>query len=281
MTTEDASKLFVAGLPEAMNEENLRQIFEGVGSTVVSLSLPKDRVTGRPRGFGFVTLGSPEQAAAARDSLDGSLQGGRAISVRAFEAGSPRREPRTDGSPGASGSRTVYVGNLPYDVSQQDVHGLFESTASVAPMRVHLPVGPDGRARGFGFVTVGSEQHATSAVEKLADFMFRGRRLVVNLAHPKGERPDRGERSDQAADRGDRGERRPWRDAPAPPRDPVATAAPRDDFFEPSKPLEGRRARADVKPKKAKERRRSAERGKKARGGGSTWQSWADIDDDE
>src|SRR4029079_15812564 len=88
---EDSRKLFVAGFPDSITEDVLRQLFEATGGTVVQVSLPKDRTTGRPRGFGFVTMSSPAQAQSARDALDGSLQSGRSISVRPFQAEPPRR----------------------------------------------------------------------------------------------------------------------------------------------------------------------------------------------
>ncbi|HLV67137.1 MAG TPA: RNA-binding protein, partial [Polyangiaceae bacterium] len=74
MATEDARKLFVAGLAESVSEEVLRQLFEATGSKVVDVSLPRDRATGRVRGFGFVTLASPDEASRARQALDGSIQ---------------------------------------------------------------------------------------------------------------------------------------------------------------------------------------------------------------
>ena len=56
-------------------------------------------------------------------------------------------------------------------------------------VRVHLPMDPDGRKRGFGFVTMASADAAKGAIDALRGADIRGRRLVVNLAHPKGERP--------------------------------------------------------------------------------------------
>src|SRR6204780_3651397 len=91
MANEEA-KLFVAGLPDSVSEEVLKQLFEATGGKVVNVSLPKDRTTGRPRGFGFVTLATPEEAQAARDALDGSIQAGRSISVRPFQAEPPKRD---------------------------------------------------------------------------------------------------------------------------------------------------------------------------------------------
>ncbi|MDB4943421.1 MAG: hypothetical protein JWP97_2955 [Labilithrix sp.] len=215
---EDA-KLFVAGLPDSVSEDVLKTIFEATGGKVANVSLPKDRTTGRPRGFGFVTMSSPAEAQAARDSLDGSLQGGRSISVRPFQQEPPRggerppmsSGPRSVGAPFSAGprpggpvgpggpgggagpqspDRTLYVGNLPYDITVQDVETLINGVCGDGSVvRVHLPMDPDGRKRGFGFVTMASSEVAKTASEQLKTADMRGRRLIVNIAHPKGERP--------------------------------------------------------------------------------------------
>jgi nucleolin len=212
----EEAKLFVAGLPDSVSEEVLKQIFEATGGKVVSVSLPKDRMTGRPRGFGFVTMSSPQEAQSARDSLDGSLQGGRSISVRPFQAEPPKRGeggpmssgPRSSGfgggppsrGPGGGGGpqapdRTLYVGNLPYDCTQADLETLINGVAGPgAVARVHLPMDQaTGRPRGFGFVTMSSSETAKTASEQLKTAEMKGRRLIVNIAHPKGDRPPRAE----------------------------------------------------------------------------------------
>jgi RNA recognition motif-containing protein len=207
MANEEA-KLFVAGLPDSVSEEVLKQLFEATGGKVVNVSLPKDRTTGRPRGFGFVTLATPQEAQSARDALDGSIQAGRSISVRPFQAEPPRRDaagagprptsggpsggpPRPGGSFAQAPDRTLYVGNLPYDATPEEVQVLINSAAADSVVRVHLPMDADGRKRGFGFVTMANPEVAKTAADALRTADLRGRRLVVNLAHPKGERPPR------------------------------------------------------------------------------------------
>ncbi|MCL2778440.1 MAG: hypothetical protein FWD73_10590 [Polyangiaceae bacterium] len=206
----EEAKLFVAGLPDSVSEEVLKQIFEAIGGKVISVTLPKDRMTGRPRGFGFVTLATPADAQAARDALDGSVQGGRSISVRPFQNEPPRKgdsmapprsspsgAPRSSGGGGGGGGqqapdRTLYVGNLPYDCAQPELEALINSVVGEGcVVRVHLPMDPDGRKRGFGFVTMASAESARTAAEQLKSADLRGRRLIVNIAHPKGERPSR------------------------------------------------------------------------------------------
>ena len=66
-TEEDARKLFVAGLPDTVTDDGLRALFTSTGSRIDELSLPRDRTTGRPRGFAFVTLSSAEDAQRSRD----------------------------------------------------------------------------------------------------------------------------------------------------------------------------------------------------------------------
>jgi RNA recognition motif-containing protein len=201
MASEDARKLFVAGLPDTITEDILRQLFEATGGTVVEVSIPRDRATGRPRGFGFVSMSTQDEAASARDSLDGSLQAGKSISVRPFQAEPPRkdavgpggvRSPLQSAVPfQAAPDRTLYVGNLPYDCSQEEIETLIQGTGAGPIARVNLPMDPDGRKRGFGFVTMETPEAARAAMEALRGADLRGRRLVINIAHPKGERPAR------------------------------------------------------------------------------------------
>lgn len=273
-TEEDALKLFVAGLPDSMTEDVLRQLFEATGGTVRSLSLPKDRVTGRLRGFGFVTLSSPEEAAAARQALDGSMQSGRAISVRPFQSEAPRRGEAPAATGGGSGSdRTLYIGNLPYDATPDDVEQLFKESGAGQVARVHLPSGPDGRLRGFGFVTMSSTEAANEAIAAMRSIEMGGRRLIINIAHPKGERAERPRprpRDETAMEP---------RAAPPPPDEPGMLEA----MGEPRRAPEGRR-RA-VKPERSESDKRRKKRGAGAADRGPARRrkrhdDWEDWDED-
>ncbi|MCS6899953.1 MAG: hypothetical protein RMJ98_06215 [Myxococcales bacterium] len=193
MAAEEARKLFVAGLPDTYTEDILRQLFEATGGKVVEVSLPKDRATGRPRGFGFVTLATADEAQVALDSLHGSLHAGRPISVRPFQAEPPKREggapaPRPERTAPAP-DRTIYVGNLPYDATEDEVEALFRERSAGAVQRVSLPIDESGRRRGFGFVTMATADGANAAIDALRGADLRGRPLFVNLAHPRDTRP--------------------------------------------------------------------------------------------
>jgi nucleolin len=209
---EDSRKLFVAGLPDTFSEEVLRQLFEATGGNVAEVTLPRDRTTGRPRGFGFVTMATAEEASAAREALHGSFQGGRSISVRPFESDPPRREgggpgssgPRSAGGGGGGGGgaggieadkeRKLYVGNLPYDATSAEVEAAITATGAGPVHRVILPSDGEGKNRGYGFVQFSSADAAKAALDVLRGAELRGRVLRILPAHDKGERPAGGPR---------------------------------------------------------------------------------------
>ncbi len=75
-----STKLFVGSLAWATNDQGLQQHFSQVG-TVTEARVIMDKDTGRSRGFGFVTMSSPEEAQAAISKLDKSELDGRPINV--------------------------------------------------------------------------------------------------------------------------------------------------------------------------------------------------------
>jgi RNA recognition motif-containing protein len=88
------TKIYVGNLPFTATEEEVRSLFASHGN-VESVALPTDRETGRPRGFGFVQMGSAE-AAAAIGALNGHQMGGRALRVN-------EAQERTGGGGGGGG----------------------------------------------------------------------------------------------------------------------------------------------------------------------------------
>ncbi len=74
-------RLFVGNLPFSADEQQVRELFEQDGRSVTDVKLITDRDTGRPRGFGFVEMGSPEDADGAIRDLNGQDFGGRRLTV--------------------------------------------------------------------------------------------------------------------------------------------------------------------------------------------------------
>jgi RNA recognition motif-containing protein len=95
-----SAKLFVGNLSFNITENDLQDAFAAHG-TVLEANLMMDRATGRPRGFGFVTMSTPEEAQRAIDAMHGKELGGRALTVNIARP----REERPAGGGGGGGRR--------------------------------------------------------------------------------------------------------------------------------------------------------------------------------
>jgi|ERR1035441_8087789 RNA recognition motif-containing protein len=93
-----SAKLFVGNLSFNITENDLQDAFAAHG-TVIEANLMMDRATGRPRGFGFVTMSTPEEAQKAIEALNGKELGGRALTVNIAR---PREERPAGGGGGGN-----------------------------------------------------------------------------------------------------------------------------------------------------------------------------------
>ena len=86
----------------------------------------------------------------------------------------------------------IYVGNLSYEVTEEDLKEAFEVFGEVETVRVLKEYGT-GRSKGFGFVEMSNNAEAQSAIDGLNDKELKGRTLKVNTARPRtGNRSGRG-----------------------------------------------------------------------------------------
>jgi RNA recognition motif-containing protein len=99
------SKLFVGNLSFNTTENDLQDTFAAHG-TVVEANLMTDRMTGRARGFGFVTMSTEEEAQKAIEALNGASLDGRNLTVNIAKP----REERAGGGGGGRGGRREYSG---------------------------------------------------------------------------------------------------------------------------------------------------------------------------
>jgi len=82
----------------------------------------------------------------------------------------------------------IYVGNLPYSVSEDDVRQAFEAFGEVASVSM-IKDKMTGQPRGFGFVEMSDDGEAQTAIDALNGKDLKGRAMVVNPARPREERP--------------------------------------------------------------------------------------------
>src|SRR5438105_15699627 len=81
-------------------------------------------------------------------------------------------------------SRKLYVGNLPYETGEAELQELFARAGTVETVKVMRDMAP-GRARGFAFVEMSTDDEAQEAVTELNDYQLGGRGLTVNAARAK------------------------------------------------------------------------------------------------
>lgn len=82
---------------------------------------------------------------------------------------------------------SIYVGNLSYEVTQEDLTAVFAEYGAVK--RIQLPTDREtGRLRGFAFVEMGTEAEETAAIEALDGAEWMGRDMKVNKAKPREDR---------------------------------------------------------------------------------------------
>ena len=80
--------------------------------------------------------------------------------------------------------RRLYVGNLPYRASEEELTALFSRAGAVDNVQV-MKDNMTGRARGFAFVEMATDEAAQKAVEQFHQYQMEGRALVVNEARPR------------------------------------------------------------------------------------------------
>ncbi|NEP44339.1 MAG: RNA-binding protein, partial [Okeania sp. SIO2H7] len=86
---------------------------------------------------------------------------------------------------------SIYVGNLSYDVTKEDLDAVFAEYGSVT--RVHMPSDREtGRPRGFAFVEMSTEEEESAAISALDGAEWMGRDMKVNKAKPREDRGGKG-----------------------------------------------------------------------------------------
>ncbi len=87
--------------------------------------------------------------------------------------------------------RKLYVGNLPYSVTQQTLEETFSKCGTVDSVNV-ITDRDTGQSKGFGFIEMSNDSEAQKAIQELNGTSLDGREIKVNEAKPKAPRRDRG-----------------------------------------------------------------------------------------
>ncbi len=81
----------------------------------------------------------------------------------------------------------LYVGNLPYSTTEEDLRELFSQAGAVTSVAL-IKDRDSGRSKGFGFVEMETQADAQAAIAKFNNYEYQGRNLTVNIARPREDR---------------------------------------------------------------------------------------------
>ncbi len=87
----------------------------------------------------------------------------------------------------------IYVGNLPYSVTEDELRNLFGEFGEVSSANI-ITDRYTGQSKGFGFVEMPNQQEAEEAIGNINDSSVQGRNVKVSQARPQKDRPPRGPR---------------------------------------------------------------------------------------
>ncbi|TVU27732.1 hypothetical protein EJB05_19229, partial [Eragrostis curvula] len=169
-----ATKLYFGNLPYNCDSAQLAAIVQDYASPEM-VEVLYDRVTGRSRGFAFVTMTTVEDCELVIKNLDGSLYGGRTMKVNFADKPKPKLPlyPETE--------HKLFVGNLSWTVTSEMLTEAFQRCGNVVGARV-LYDGETGRSRGYGFVCYSTREEMDEALSTLNGMEMEGREIRVNLA---------------------------------------------------------------------------------------------------
>ena len=86
-------------------------------------------------------------------------------------------------------AKKLFVGSLPFSTTSEELEKMFAEVGEVGSANI-ITDRMSGRSRGFGFIEMAKDDDATKAVEKLNGHEIEGRKIVVNEARPREERPN-------------------------------------------------------------------------------------------
>lgn len=168
-------KLFVGGISWETTEETFADYFSKYGEITDSVIM-KDRHSGRPRGFGFVTFADTvvaDKVLAKEHVIDG-----RAVEVK-------RTVPREDVQvKGPSKTKKIFIGGIPPSFSEDELKEYFSTYGSIVEHQIMLDHNT-GRPRGFGFVTFETEETVDRIFSEDKLHELGGKQVEIKRAEPK------------------------------------------------------------------------------------------------
>eukprot|EP01018_Ginkgo_biloba_P020679 Gb_35169 [translate_table: standard] len=180
----EAQKVYVGGIPYYSNEDDIRSFFEGCG-TITEVDCMKFPESGKFRGIALITF-KTEAAAKRALALDGADMGGLYLKIQQCRScRSLKNDKQTDFEPSkVDGSNRAYIGNLAWDITEDDLKELFIDCKISA-----IRFGKDkttGEFRGYGHIDFADDLSLAMAL-KLDQEVVCGRPIKIAYAVPKSD----------------------------------------------------------------------------------------------
>jgi len=180
--------VYVGNLPFSTTQDQIQDLFSDKGISVLNIAMPMSGDTmedQRSKGFCFVDVENEDSITSAVDAFNEMYFDGRNMRVNKLlpKEEVQNRNNRRDKNFTPDGQKKMYVGNLSFDATYDDIKEHFGQYGEVSDLYIPMR---DDRPRGFCFITMPTES-ADKAMSELNDADFMGRSLVVNEPLKKGE----------------------------------------------------------------------------------------------
>ncbi|KAH7852080.1 hypothetical protein Vadar_020337 [Vaccinium darrowii] len=173
----EENKLFIGGISQETSEVTLREYFVNYGG-VKEIEIPKDRITGNGRGFGFVTF---DEIYVAKEVVNGvHTILGRTVEVKQAQ---PKGEKYLNQQRKPSSTQKIFVGGLPPSITQEEFKKYFERFGATKDVVV-MHDKETNRPRGFGFITFDSKEAVDNVLQRRF-YELNDKNVEVKRAEPK------------------------------------------------------------------------------------------------
>ncbi|KAF2682418.1 RNA-binding domain-containing protein [Lentithecium fluviatile CBS 122367] len=193
---EPSPTIYVGNLYYEVTGDQLKRVFSRFGE-VDSVKIIYDN-RGLSRGFAYVEYKNVNDAQSAVDNLDMQVFEGRNLVVQFHRAkeNSKMRDPVKGGYAANPPSKTLFIGNMSFEMSDKDLNDLFRDIRNVMDVRVAIDR-RTGQPRGFAHADFIDVASATRAKEVLGEKIIYGRQLRVDFSKSAAQNDNRGPRRDR------------------------------------------------------------------------------------
>ncbi|GAB2284792.1 hypothetical protein Dimus_019245 [Dionaea muscipula] len=167
-------KIFIGGLPKDTTYGQFNSHFGEYGEIIDSVIM-KDRFTGAPRGFGFITYADPSVVDKVME--DNHIINGKQVEIK-------RTIPKGSGQSKDLKTKKIFVGGIPSSVTEDEFRNFFSSYGEVVEHQI-IRDHDTNRSRGFGFIIFDSEEVVDEILSKGNMLDFAGTQVEIKKAEPK------------------------------------------------------------------------------------------------